>query len=88
VRSSRGALQPWIGIWPQALLFALLHIGPGRRYLPWTAWALAVGAGFGYLAQATGDLGGPIVAHFTINFLNLRYIARTGPRSVDLTPAD
>jgi len=28
------------------------------------------------LAQAVGDLGGVIVAHFTINFANLRYIAR------------
>jgi membrane protease YdiL (CAAX protease family) len=74
----RGALQPWIGIWAQAALFALLHVGPGRRYLPWTAWAFAVGVGFGYLARATGDLGAPIVAHATINFLNLRYIARTG----------
>src|SRR5690606_22951868 len=25
----RGALQPIVGIWPQALIFALLHIGPG-----------------------------------------------------------
>jgi hypothetical protein len=29
------------------------------------------------MAQWTGDLGGPIVAHFTINFVNLRYITRT-----------
>src|SRR5436190_1356073 len=35
----RGALQPWIGIVPQAALFALLHVGPGRRFLPWTVWA-------------------------------------------------
>ena len=75
----RGALQPWVGIWPQAVVFALLHIGPGRRFVPWTLWAFAVGVGFGYLADATGDLGGPIAAHFTINFLNLRYIARNDP---------
>jgi membrane protease YdiL (CAAX protease family) len=77
----RGALQPWIGIWAQAALFALLHVGPGRRYLPWTAWAFGVGVGFGYLEQATGDLGAPIVAHATINFLNLRYISRADARS-------
>jgi hypothetical protein len=72
----RGALQPWLGVWPQAALFAALHVGPGRRFLPWTASALVVGAGFGYVAQLTGNLGAPIVAHATINLLNLRYIVR------------
>lgn len=72
----RGALQPWIGIWPQAVIFALLHIGPGVRFLPWTLSALVLGVAFGYLFQETGDLGGPIVAHFTINYLNLQYIIR------------
>ena len=75
----RGALLPWWGLWPQAIAFALLHVAPGvmppRRYLPWTAMALVLGVGFGLLAEATGDLGGPIVAHFTINLLNLRFIA-------------
>jgi membrane protease YdiL (CAAX protease family) len=71
----RGALQGWIGLWPQAVLFALLHIGPGVRFLPWTASALVIGVGFGFLYQVTGDLGAPIVAHFTINYLNLRFIA-------------
>jgi hypothetical protein len=73
----RGALQPWIGLWPQAAFFALLHIGPGRRFLPWTLSAFILGAGFGYMFAWTGDLGGPIVAHFTINYLNLHFIART-----------
>jgi membrane protease YdiL (CAAX protease family) len=70
----RGALLPWIGLWPQAIVFALLHIGPGRRFLPWTISAFVLGVGFGAMAEATGDLGGPMVAHFTINLLNLRYI--------------
>jgi membrane protease YdiL (CAAX protease family) len=72
----RGALEPWIGLWPQAILFALLHIGPGWRYLYWTAMALVLGVALGLLARLTGDLGGVIVAHFTINFVNLRFIAR------------
>lgn len=70
----RGALLPWFGVWAQAGIFALLHVGPGRRFLPWTASALALGLAFGALAHWTGNLGGPIAAHFTINFLNLRYI--------------
>lgn len=73
----RGALQPWLGVWLQALVFALLHVGPGRRFLPWTLSALAMGIAFGWLAAWTGSLGGPIAAHFAINFLNLRHIVRT-----------
>jgi len=72
----RGALLPWVGIWIQAIVFALLHVGPKKRFLPWTASALVLGAAFGWLAVWTGNLGGPIAAHFTINFMNLRFIVR------------
>lgn len=72
----RGALLPWFGVWVQAIVFALLHVGPGRRFLPWTASALALGIAFGWLAVWTGSLGAPIAAHFAINFFNLRYIVR------------
>lgn len=72
----RGALLPWIGLWASTLVFALLHIGPGVRYLPWTALAFVIGLVFGAMYMWTGDLGGPIVAHFVINFLNLGYIRR------------
>jgi membrane protease YdiL (CAAX protease family) len=78
----RGALQPWLGLAPQAILFGLLHIGPTRRFLPWTLWALGMGFAFGGLVTLTGDLGGAIAAHFTINFLNLHFIAGVpSPRS-------
>lgn len=73
----RGALLPWFGVWIQAIAFAALHIGPGRRFRPWTLSALVLGAAFGQLALVTGNLGAPIVAHFTINFMNLHYIVRT-----------
>jgi len=76
----RGALLPWLGVWLQGIVFALLHVGPGRRFLPWTLSALVIGIGFGWLAVWTRNLGGPIAAHFTINFLNLRYIVRVGLR--------
>jgi membrane protease YdiL (CAAX protease family) len=33
-----------------------------------------LGAAFGWLALGTTNLGAPIAAHFTINFLNLRFI--------------
>jgi membrane protease YdiL (CAAX protease family) len=76
----RGALLPWFGVWIQGIVFALLHVGPGRRFLPWTVSALVLGIAFGWLAVWTGNLGGPIAAHFAINFLNLRYIVRAAPR--------
>jgi membrane protease YdiL (CAAX protease family) len=87
----RGALLPWmadmagsevLGVGMQGLLFALLHVGPGKRFLPWTISALVLGIAFGWLAIWTGSLGAPIAAHFAINFLNLRHIVRTPLRAV------
>ncbi|HEY5934182.1 MAG TPA: CPBP family intramembrane glutamic endopeptidase [Kofleriaceae bacterium] len=75
----RGALLPWFGVWIQAIVFALLHVGPKKRFLPWTASALVLGVAFGWLAVWTENLGAPIAAHFTINFLNLRFIVREKP---------
>lgn len=75
----RGALLPWMGVWVQAIVFAMLHVGPGRRFLPWTLSAAVLGVAFGWLAVWTGNLGGPIAAHFAVNFLNLRYIVSERP---------
>jgi membrane protease YdiL (CAAX protease family) len=84
----RGALMPWIGVWLQALVFALLHVGPGKKFIPWTISAAVLGVAFGELAVATGSLGAPIAAHFTINFLNLRYIVAPRTRgALDLDRA-
>ena len=77
----RGALLPAVGLWPQAALFALLHVRLKARFLPWTLMSFVIGAGLGQLYLLLGDLGGPIAAHFTINFINLNYIARTGLRT-------
>src|SRR5688500_3161999 len=52
----RGALQPLVGIWLQALVFAALHVGPGRRFLPWTLSAFVLGLLFGAIHLVTGDL--------------------------------
>jgi uncharacterized protein len=71
----RGALLPAIGLLGSSAIFALLHIGPKARHLPWTASSFAVGLLFGAMFQWTGDLTGPVVAHFLVNFLNLRHVA-------------
>jgi membrane protease YdiL (CAAX protease family) len=39
--------------------------------------SFVMGLILGAMYVEIGDLGGPIVAHFTINLLNLAYIART-----------
>lgn len=72
----RGAMQPALGIWLSSALFALPHIGPGARFLPWTVTSFVVGLAMALGFQKFGHLGAPIAAHFTINLLNLRYISR------------
>ncbi len=76
----RGALQPVLGIWVVALLFGMLHLGPTRHFWPWTLMACAAGLIFGWMYLVTGDLCAPVVAHATVNFLNLRFLALTDRR--------
>lgn len=72
----RGALLPAIGLVGSSLAFALLHIGPKARHLPWTVSSLGAGLMFGAIFIWTGDLTGPVLAHFLVNFLNLRHVAQ------------
>jgi hypothetical protein len=71
----RGALLPAVGLVTSSAIFALLHIGPKARHLPWTASSFGAGLLFGGMFLWTGDLTGPVIAHFLINFLNLRHVA-------------
>jgi membrane protease YdiL (CAAX protease family) len=70
----RGLVQPWLGLWLQALLFGLLHQMPGPSRWAWVAWASVIGLVFGVVFAATGSLLGPIVAHAVINGFNLNYL--------------
>lgn len=65
-----------LGLVGSALLFSLLHIGPGSRFVPWTLSALVMGLALGGLLLLTGDLLAPIAVHFTVNLLNLSDIVR------------
>jgi membrane protease YdiL (CAAX protease family) len=72
----RGAMQPSLGLWLTSLVFALLHF-PGRlRLWPWTLSAGLLGLGFGFIAERSAHLGGPLLAHFIINALNLAEVGR------------
>jgi membrane protease YdiL (CAAX protease family) len=63
----RGAVQPEFGLVVAALAFGLVHVGPDRRYLVWTAWAVLAGFLFGFLYEVTGGLLAPVIAHTTHN---------------------
>lgn len=73
----RGAVQGSWGVVAATVLFALLHTGPGRPFLLWTAFALVAGAVFGGLALLRGNLLAPIVAHVAVNAVNLTRLAKS-----------
>lgn len=72
----RGAIQPTLGLPLTTALFALLHVPPRLGLLPWTLFAGVLGTGLGALASWSGDLGGAILAHATVNALNLAAVGR------------
>jgi uncharacterized protein len=63
----RGAVQQEFGLVIASLVFGLGHIGPDRRYLVWTAWAVLAGFLFGALYEVTGGLLAPVLAHSAHN---------------------
>ncbi len=67
----RGAVQQEFGLLIASAAFGLAHIGPDRRYLLWTAWAVLAGVVFGLLFVWTGGLLAPIVAHAAHNAATL-----------------
>ena len=72
----RGALLPVVGLTASSLLFGLIHTGPDRRYVAWTAFTLVVGFALGWIVVATGSLAGAVLAHVLINAVNLWRIGR------------
>jgi membrane protease YdiL (CAAX protease family) len=73
----RSLLMPWLGVWVQAVIFGLLHQTRGRSRWAWMAWATLIGLAFGWIFRLTGSLAGPLVSHFLINAVNLRYLRAT-----------
>jgi membrane protease YdiL (CAAX protease family) len=67
----RGAVQQEFGLVVASLLFGLVHVGPDRRYLVWTIWAVLAGFLFGALYDLTGGLLAPILAHAAHNAATL-----------------
>jgi len=75
----RGVMQPELGIVPASLLFGLLHVAPGRKFVPWPFQAIVMGFAFGGLFWLSGNLAAPVMAHLTINYQNLHFINSYDP---------
>lgn len=73
---SSGNLGSYLAVLVSSALFTLLHIGPHKRFLSWTASSFVVGILLALLRIFTSDLLAPIVAHFVLNMLNLRDIVQ------------
>ena len=76
----RGAVQQEFGILVSSVAFGLAHVGPDRRYLLWTAWAVLAGVIFGVLFGATGGLLAPVTAHAVHNAATLLIWKRSRER--------
>lgn len=67
----------WLGLTVASIIFGLVHVGPDiKTFLPWTIMAVVMGFLLGGMYLYTGNLLAPVLAHFTINFLNLSLIAQ------------
>jgi len=71
----RGVVQPWIGFWITAALFALFHFPAKRALIPWSLFAGVLGLALGALVIAFGSLWPAILLHFGVNFFNLHDLA-------------
>lgn len=70
-----GAAATALGIVVAGVLFGLPHLPLMRELRPWTAFAVVIGLLLGVLAWWGQTLAGPVLAHFLINWLNLRRLA-------------
>ena len=75
----RGAMLPSIGLVLSSFIFAMVHTGPGRAFLLWTAFALAAGMALGGLFEWSGNLLAPAAAHIVINAVGLYRLSRMTP---------
>ena len=75
----RGAMQPTLGLVVTSILFGLCHGLLDKQFVAWTVFAIVLGFLLGLLFRHTGSLLGPVVAHFTINFVNFQALNRVEP---------
>lgn len=76
----RGAMMPTLGLVLSSLIFAAVHWPMEKRLMLWPLFALAIGLCFGWAFEKSGHIAGPIVAHFVINFVNLKAVSLRSSR--------
>lgn len=74
-----------LGVVGAALVFGMLHYPVVKELRAWTAFAVFAGLVFGSLAAWSGSLAAPVLAHFLINWLNLKRLAEIPIGDPDLT---
>lgn len=72
----RGALWPDLGLWGTTCLFGLVHVIPKRQLWGYPLFALLAGLLFGVLRMGTGSVVPCILAHVTVNALNLIWLGK------------
>lgn len=75
----RGALQPVTGPWIASAIFGAAHLPLDRSFAAWPVFAFVAGLGLAFAAETSGSLLAPVIAHFVVNWVNLRHIARGAP---------
>ena len=71
----RGALWPDLGLWGTTLLFGLVHVIPKRQLWGYPLFAVAAGLLFGVLRMGTGSVVPCVLAHVTVNAINLIWLS-------------
>lgn len=77
----RGAIQPFLGVWFTAAIFAIMHVDPEGRSAIWTCWALIGGIVMGLAVKVTGSLWPAIFIHFGVNLISIRRVSRLADKA-------
>jgi membrane protease YdiL (CAAX protease family) len=72
----RGALWPHLGLFGTTFLFAVVHVVPRRGLWGYPVFAGVVGLLLGALREFSGSVLPPMLAHVTVNGLNLAWLER------------
>jgi membrane protease YdiL (CAAX protease family) len=70
----RGALWPQLGLVGTSVFFAVCHVVPARALAWYPIFAFFAALLFGALRERTGSVWPPMLAHATVNALNLAWI--------------
>lgn len=76
----RGALWPVLGLFGTTLLFGLVHVLPRRPFWVYPLFATLAGLLLGLLRRGTQSLWPAVLAHVTVNALNLAWLGARARR--------